>query len=130
MEPFPWAPLILLMLVSTGFGAWTYCLWHEIGPRRWYEKGKMPISDSAWPILASPMLPITVGFYSLAVVGSMISIRKRVHDTAHNHILLAIQVAGGVVLALSILTVGTIVYLGKPQSLIPPTFRGRIQGGD
>jgi len=83
----------------------------------------MPLGKGQWVRLASGGLPLTCLFLSLIFVGVPHGIRPRIHDMTLNHVLLAIQLLGGICFALSALAAASLYYSAKPQHLMPPVFR-------
>jgi TRAP-type C4-dicarboxylate transport system permease small subunit len=83
MKPFPWLALTLAFLFSGIMASLSYCFWHNLGPRRWYER-----RDKLWRLLASGALPLAGLFLSLTVVGVAKNVRDRVHSAGLNHFLL------------------------------------------
>jgi hypothetical protein len=118
MKPFPWLALIASFLFSGAMGSLSYCFWHGIGPKFWYLR-----KDKLWRLLASGTLPVAFTFLSLTIFGVAKNSRPRIYDEALNHLMLVIQVAGGVCLGGGVLVSVTMFYFEKPRFLIPPAFR-------
>lgn len=118
MKHHAWLAVFLSLLFSAGMGSLSYCLWHNLGPRSWYER-----RDHLWRLLASGTLPVSAGLFSLAVFGAAKTARISVHGTVLNHLLLLFQILGAVFLGLSFLLAASMFYLEKPQALVPPAFR-------
>lgn len=120
----PWAAFGALGAVCVGSAVFAYCVWHGIGPSRWYSRGVQPLNESMYRAVFPTLVPNAVGFNCLLVVGILGVIQHRHHLPEGVHVLLAVVgVAAFALLILSGVTSFMIFTTGRPQRLVPPPFR-------
>jgi hypothetical protein len=119
-KPFPIAPIIVLLFMAAVSAVMAYVVWNGRGPKRWYSDTFL---TGPFGKILGTLVPASFGLLGFAAL--VVARHARSGHVSHlmNHILLVVQIAGGVALAIGVVTALSVGNLGRPRWLIPPPFR-------